>query len=219
MNIRLASSKAPAPLAAERGVVLFIALIVMVVMSLAAIALIRSVDTTSQVISNLAFRQASILPANHAIELAASAIFSDANFNQPPRIPDVTADYAQENYFATHNQGWDDKYGVPTPLQTPSGVKGLSRTMFPNKGAPDPTGNKVSYIIERMCNPNAPNIPKDNSASGTWCDMVAPKQSTGTTVNEKMTGILILQPFYRVTVRVDGPPNTNTVSYVQAFLK
>src|ERR1700758_5529421 len=53
---------------AQRGVVLFIALIVMVVMSLAAIALMRSVDTTTAVIGNIAFRQASILPGNFAIE-------------------------------------------------------------------------------------------------------------------------------------------------------
>ena len=62
----------PAPRDNQRGVVLFIALIVMVAMSLAAIALIRSVDTTTTVIGNLAFRQASILPANFAVEDAAA---------------------------------------------------------------------------------------------------------------------------------------------------
>ena len=40
----------------QHGVVLFIALIVMVALSLAAIALIRSVDTTNAVVGNLAFR-------------------------------------------------------------------------------------------------------------------------------------------------------------------
>jgi len=63
----------------QRGVVLFIALIVMVAMSLAAIALIRSVDTTNAIVGNLAFRLASILPANASIEQAASALFSDAD--------------------------------------------------------------------------------------------------------------------------------------------
>ncbi len=62
----------------QRGVVLFIALIVMVAMSLAAIALIRSVDTTNILIGNLAFRQASILPANLAVEQAAAALFTDS---------------------------------------------------------------------------------------------------------------------------------------------
>ena len=44
----------------QHGVVLFVALIAMVVMSLAGVALIRSVDTTGSVAGNLAFREASI---------------------------------------------------------------------------------------------------------------------------------------------------------------
>ena len=213
MNIRRSVSGISSSLAGQRGVVLFIALIVMVAMSLAAIALIRSVDTTAQIIGNLAFRQSSLLPANQAVELAASAIFTDANFGKGARIPDVTVNWGAENYYATHDQSWDDKYGVPTPLQTRTTAQALSKVFK------DPAENTVAYVIERMCNPDAPNIPADNSAAGTWCDMMPPKQSTGTTVNEKMTGILIPQPFYRVTVRVDGPPTTNTVSFVQAFLK
>src|SRR4030081_2225685 len=76
-----------APPARQHGVVLFVALIVMVALSLAAIALIRSVDTTTTVIGNLAFRQASILPANMAVEEAAAALFSDADIAHAIRIP------------------------------------------------------------------------------------------------------------------------------------
>ena len=75
----LSSPRVEALKSTQRGVVLFIALIVMVVMSLAAVALMRSVDTTTAVIGNLAFRQASILPANYAIEDAAAGLFDDAN--------------------------------------------------------------------------------------------------------------------------------------------
>ena len=76
----------------QHGVVLFIALIVMVALSLAAIALIRSVDTTTTVIGNLAFRQASILPANMAVEEAAAALFSDADVAHAIRIPNRDVD-------------------------------------------------------------------------------------------------------------------------------
>src|SRR5438105_13509143 len=83
LELVMSSLKPPllqaAPPARQRGVVLFIALIVMVALSLAAIALIRSVDTTTTVIGNLAFRQASILPANMAVEEAAAALFVDAD--------------------------------------------------------------------------------------------------------------------------------------------
>ena len=201
----------------QRGVVLFIALIVMVAMSLAAIALMRSVDTTSAVIGNLAFRQASILPVSYAIEDAAAGLFTDSILSGIPRIPDVRLDTPAENYYATHNQGWDDQYGVPQPLQTKVAALALARQLPP--GGQDGALNTYTYVTERMCNPNAPVIPADKSAAGTWCDMMPPKQSPGTTINDPMAAILAAQPFYRVTVRVDGPPGTNTVSFAQAMLR
>src|SRR6266700_826250 len=95
----------------QSGVVLFVALIVMVAMSLAAIALIRSVDTTNAIVGNLAFRLASILPANASIEQAASALFSDADIATVDHIPDKTIDLAAENYYAQRQAG-EDARGV-----------------------------------------------------------------------------------------------------------
>jgi hypothetical protein len=203
----------------QRGVVLFIALIVMVAMSLAAIALIRSVDTTQSVIGNLAFRQASILPANFAVEDAAAGLFKDANPLGVPRIGDIRTDLVAQNYYASHDPtaaGWDDQYGIPKPLQTQADVAAFVAAGATRKQG-DQAGNTIIYVIERMCNPNAPNIPADKSSASTWCDMMAPKQSPGTTINDPMTGVLSAQVFYRVTVRVDGP--SNSVSFVQAMLR
>src|SRR4249919_3292059 len=84
----------------QRGVVMFIALIVMVALSLAAIALVRSVDTSNAIVGNLSFRMASILPGNLGVEKAAAALFTDANITEVP-IPDHNADYAPGNYFAS----------------------------------------------------------------------------------------------------------------------
>jgi len=67
--------RAPALARRQQGVVMFVALIVMVAMALAALALIRSVDTTTAVVGNLGFRQASVLPANAAVEEAVAALF------------------------------------------------------------------------------------------------------------------------------------------------
>jgi len=226
MSARALSPRHPPALESnQRGVVLFIALIVMVAMSLAAVALMRSVDTTTAVIGNLAFRQASILPANYAIEDAATGLFTDANV--PPataRIADVTVDNTTQNYFATHDyskdypaSGGDDKYGVPKPLQTSTtlAAANLGRKQL------DGAGNTITYVIERMCNPNADpaGIPANKSATRAWCDTMPPKQPPGCTINESCPGLDFKQVFYRVTVRVDGPPGTNTVSFAQAMLR
>lgn len=209
-SVQTAQKTLRAPAARQRGVVLFIALIVMVAMSLAAIALIRSVDTTTQVIANLAFRQASILPANLAIEDATAALFADAG---GPRVADVTKVDSTWNYYSTHDQGWDDKYGVPQPLQTKTAAQALKRQLT------DSSGNTITYITERMCNPDvaAPGNDGTGKASEGWCDLGTPKGGGKHTINEAAAFDFPPQPFYRVTVRVDGPQNT--VSFLQAFLR
>ncbi len=207
---RFRARAAPSLPPRQRGVVLFIALIVMVVMSLAALGLIRSVNTTTTVLANLALRQAAILPANYAVEDASVGLFADAG---GPRIPDVRIDTPAQNYYAEHSQaaGWDDQYGVPQPLQTKANALALTRFFT------DAENNRITYITERMCTATAPVIPADNSAAGSWCDMMQPKQSPGTTVNQGAPLVLPQQVFYRVTVRVDGPQNT--VSFLQAMLR
>jgi Tfp pilus assembly protein PilX len=193
----------------QRGVVLFIALIVMVAMSLAAIALIRSVDTTNILIGNLAFRQASILPANIAIEQAAAALFADAAIGGVPAIADTTADLPAENYYAKW-QNSDDARGIPLQLQTKSAwtlPKQLDATDNTNASVAPTT---VRYVIERMCIDVGP-------AKAGICDMMPPKQNPGTTVHDDSVATLNPIPFYRVTVRVDGPQNT--ASFLQAMLR
>src|SRR6266542_4348892 len=54
----------------ERGIVLFIVLLIMVVLSMAGVALMRSVDTATGVAGNLALRQGTFPPVNWAVEIA-----------------------------------------------------------------------------------------------------------------------------------------------------
>jgi len=187
----------------QRGVVLFISLIVMVAMSLAAIALIRSVDTGGGVVGNLAFRQAAILPANLAVETAAAALFLDARGGPPPinRVNDMPA----ENYFSTLQPG-EDARGVPLELQSISNFS-QARVLV------DQAGNQMRYVIERMCLPAAAGQP---STIGV-CEMLTPRATTGTTANEGAAPAPERIPMFRVTVRVDGPKNTT--SFLQAMLR
>jgi len=225
-----------APAGRQRGVVLFIALIVMVAMSLAAVALIRSVDTSTQVIANLAFRQASVVLASWAIENSSSALFAQYG---GPRIGDITKDDVAENYYEVHNLSgahgcagnsadgihWDDQNGVPCPLQNQNNGAGLTAGW---PAATDASGNKVSYVIERMCNPDPtltnpqrpdgsdPTKPLDSTQLG-WCDVIAPKGGGCHEINGQCVFDFPPMAYYRVTVRVDGPKNT--VSFVQTMLR
>lgn len=67
----------------QRGVVLLIALILLVVMTLAGIGMMRSVDTGSVIAGNLAFKQATLNASDAGTNAAFNALIAVANSNNP----------------------------------------------------------------------------------------------------------------------------------------
>ncbi len=186
----------------ERGVVLFIALIAMVVLSLAGIGLMRSVDTGVGVFGNLAFRQASVAPVNHAIETAVDAIYKSK------LIANLYADDPANRYYATLQPG-EHPNGLPAIL-TGAYPPALYDGAFGHETDPT-TLLEVRSIIERVCiAPGAPTIAN--------CDLMPPKVSKAGTDNKFDPPPLPPIPHYRVTIRVDWP-NTNAVTYAQTLLR
>lgn len=194
----------PPRLAHQRGVVMFIALIVMVALSLAGVALVRSVDTTTAVVGNLAFRQAAMLPANLAVEEATAALFAKEARSGSALITDKTADMRAQNYYASIQPG--EKDGVPADLLTKNAASGLARMLY----AGNDTSFRVTYVIERTCRNPGPATPAQ-------CDMMPPKGGNASTSNEDNVGDVNRLLFYRLTVRVDGPKNTT--AFLQAMLR
>lgn len=188
----------------ERGLVLLLALIVMAAMSLASVALVRSVDTTTAVGGNLALRQAALLPATLAVEEANAALFDDAAKTGTAVIADKTADVPAQNYFASLQAGSDAR-GVPLKLQKKANFD-LPRVLY----ADADKYFEVRYVIERVCL-------AAGAATADNCDTIAPRQNFGATVGDTAPLVLPPIPFYRLTVRVDGP--RNTTAFLQAMLR
>jgi Tfp pilus assembly protein PilX len=193
----------------QRGVVVFVALLVMVALALAGIALIRSTDTTTTVSGNLALKQAATSAVDRGIERTIYALW------EASPVPDRTKHDATQNYYACVRGAAGGCLAsgsavpkIPDLLRSTSGCAGPGLTA--GLVANDDAGNKSCFVIERMClNPGA--------AVGANCNM-----STGSfgadpgTIH--YTGLV--RPgdaYYRVTVRVEGP--RNTVTYAQAMLR
>jgi hypothetical protein len=189
----------------ERGVVLFVALIAMVILSLAGIGLMRSVDTGQGVVGNLAFRQASIAPVNLAIERAVSDLFKTRV------IASTVVNDLAHRYYATLQPG-ETATGVPAVLAGPYPPSAYD-ALFGHDTDPT-TKLEVRAIIERVC--NAPAATQAEMIE--HCDLMPPKVSPAGTDNEPKRIPLPPIPHFRVTVRVDWP-NTNTVTFAQAFLR
>jgi type IV pilus assembly protein PilX len=191
----------------QRGVVLFIALIAMIVLSLAGVALIRAVDTTGSVAGNIAFRQASIPAVNMAIEEAVNALY---NSTLNPEKDDPAY-----RYYATLQAG-ELSNGVPATL---GGTYLAMKAAYPFAVKTYASTNaEVRSVIERICTPAAqPLLPLDNPGKIQYCDTLPPKVSVAKTSMKLKGPTLPPIPLYRVTVRVDLP-GTNAATFAQAML-
>jgi Tfp pilus assembly protein PilX len=179
-----------------------IALIVLVAMTLAGLALIRSMDTTNLIAGNMAFQQAATHSGDGGIETAIAWL--EANNSGTTLHQPITAQgYNAARQDPAANQSWDTFWTILLAA-SPSPVVTL---------AADASGNTVSYTIHRLCNSAG-----DPVAVGVDC---AVPQSSGTTAgSSKGSGVVALQynaqVYYRITARVAGP--RNTVSFIQAVV-
>lgn len=188
--------------AGQKGVVLMMALIVLVAMTLAGIALVRSVDTSNVIAGNLAFQQAATHAGDTGTEAAAAWLTANNSGST------LQGDIFAQGYAASFqpplaaSQSWDNYW---TTVLVPSGrVVAL---------APDAGGNTVSYTIQRLCNANG-----DPVSPATGCAVTTTAAVAGS--SSKTAGTVALlqasQIYYRVTTRIAGP--RNTVSYIQTIL-
>jgi Tfp pilus assembly protein PilX len=188
----------------QSGVVLIIALIVLVAMTLAALALIRSVDTNNLIAGNMAFQQAAAHSADAGIETAAAWLGSASD-------TDLESDHASSGYVsdgslssnspaADTHYSWDEYWS--------KSISGSGRVV---KLPQDQAGNTAYYVIDRLCT----TIGAKNKIN---C-VVSPSSrigegnSAGTGSSQFNAPITV---YYRITVRVEGP--RNTVSYVQSVV-
>ena len=185
------------PRAGQQGVVLFIALIALVVLTLAGIALVRSVDTSNVISGNLAFKQSALESSDIGVETA---------FNALPTIISTSLDQdIAGQYFATIQPV--DSNGVPTTINW-SNVP--CRDTAGNVVTCGSSGYSVQYVIDRMCNGPTP-VTNVQASCVTDVPLGGGSKKAGAVVFSSATAV-----YYRVTVRVTGP--RNTVSMVQAML-
>lgn len=197
-NMRIAFLKHSA--SQQRGAALFIVLIVLVAMILAAVALIRSVDTATVIAGNLAFKQSSTSSADIALDNASNWLFANSAALQN--------DNAANGYYATSTN-----LALTSDATWATGASALASGGGIASGI-DSSGNEIRYVIQRMCN-------STGAATTANCLFgAATTQSSSQIVKDATEAggatTLSASPMYRITVRVSGP--RNTVSFVQGFL-
>jgi Tfp pilus assembly protein PilX len=204
----------------QRGVVLFFALLALLAMSLAAVALVRSVDTNTLIAGNLAFKQSATAAGDSGVEQGINWMIAQningnvlTNFGHPLNHTDL-ATYPGYHSDSNLNLFDDATWAAPNifdPIQDAN------------------TGNTIRYLVQRMCrSPNAipDNVENNVKVPPTTSCVFLTTQTTlgdmgikgydetcgaGSTSCDSKSQV----PVYRITAKVEGPKGT--VSYVQAI--
>lgn len=198
----------------QRGISLMMVLICIAILSIAAIGLVRMVDTGAIAVGNVASKQSTTVIADDAAELAVQTLLALDVGNA--LLDDIPA----QGYYATSideldptgNSGRSNRAVVNwtgAPCQQPNTRCLAPRTI---------NGQNVQYLITRMCQTSG-----DPDAAGNSCARpLATANAASTKRGElkygehaRFTGNAP-GPFYRILVRVTGP--RNTVSFTETYI-
>lgn len=207
----------------QRGISLIVVLIGLVIITFAAIALLRSTDTSTLVAGNLTFKKAALASGDAGTEVAIAWL--DGNSAGTTLHTDVAA----SGYYATASTACD-LTGSRTPDDpaddvdwTGSDPGGNCQMAAPEIAAPEGVtpGYTVRYVINRMC--NAAGDPGLALAPGGGAMVCSRADATTDAASTQVGPTYTRRPFsggsqtyYRITTRITGP--RNTVRYVQAFV-
>ncbi len=210
----------------QTGIVLFFALLALAVMSLAAVALIRSVDTNALLSGNMVFRQSAGPASSVALEGIAENIAKNISLSNSVKH------FPQQGYYANCSQfdaqpnalicdgsrlttmDWSDANSRLVPNQTDGNDE--------IRDGVDRQGNEIRYVVERMCSFSEAEINAGNAAMDSARCLMA--SSAACKQNPDIENLPYLppcanpssSPLYRITLRISGPKKTLT--YMQSFI-
>jgi len=205
-------------IAAQRGVTLVFALVTMVALSLAAVALVRSVDTGTLVLGNLGFKQDTLQAADDA---SRSAIQWLSNNVADTRLQN---DWAAAAYYAT------DSNPSAHPLDVTGTSGNAAATLIDWSGSGNCNGHtpclrtaeitglpnsvRARYVILRLCNATG-----DASVAANNIHCARPlvnvtsesgERSSISYANAQRIGSTTIAQYFRILVRTQGGRDTAT---------
>jgi len=193
----------------QRGMALIVTLVMLVIMTLGAIAMIRSLDTTTLVAGNLSFRQSATYSGDVGVETA-------LNWLSTANVQTLTCG-ATGNAVSTCPAGYKSNGGnaVDQPAAGQTWEQFWAASLAANAVtlAEDASGNTVSYFIHRLCAGTA-------AMTGVGANCIETPSVASSGGYAKRAGATRFQAssqvYYRITVRIQG--KKNTVSFVQAII-
>lgn len=187
--------------ARQRGVVLFVALIVLIIMTLAGLALLRQMGVGTSIAGNVAFKESATSVADRGTEFARGWIATHA------------ATSAFDSFTDGYYSSWTGPWGTSVDPTTYTWTDTNSFLLIDDDAQ---TGNSARIIIQRLC--AVANLPSNDPGQSCSSSSAANQgQSQGGVSYGTGAQALQAAPYFRVTSRVTGV--RGTVSYTQVILQ
>ena len=186
----------------QGGIVMWVALVVLIIMSLAGLAMMRQMGTGISVAGNIGFKQNATSTADVGTETARAWYTTQSTAV-------LEQDDIPNGYYATWSGTWGTTVD-PTQFNWATGAA----TAAVGAGAADAAmGNTTQYIIQRLCRD-----PGSVQAAAQVCSDLEDDTTRSHGSFDYTSSPLppSFKPYFRVTTRVVGP--RNTVSYTQVIL-
>jgi Tfp pilus assembly protein PilX len=196
----------------QRGSSLLLTLLVLIAMLISVVALMKSTSTASMVSGNLAFRDASMHAADFGLAAAIRAVnpcgslvsTTSAPCGKAPDVNFVIDNMQPVSYF--FNKG---NWNLITAHQVDMGLAGANPTY------------EVKYIVDRLSSGTF-NMQSSAEVKQHSLGVLASDTSPSNDYSEiGVSNTLLSVPavFYRITVRVTGPSNTEYMSQTSLTVK
>lgn len=200
------------------GAGLVVALVMLIVMSLSALALVRTVSTSILVAGNFAFRQAAVMAAEAGSEAAIAWLTPQA------AMTDLYTDQPTLGYYASLPDGLDISgngsanahIAIDWDTDNCRFRAGLTCVPAAPEVTSDDAGQTIQYVVHRLC--RSAGSPQDSANSclmyqeGSQPNPKKGQFSYGASSRFKKDSDV----YYRITTRVRGPRNTTV--FVQTLV-
>jgi type IV pilus assembly protein PilX len=177
--------------ASQRGMVLIVVLVVLMLTFLAGIGVIRAADTGNVIAGNFSFQQAAVQASDRAITDALSVIANRAaggNGNN---------DVANQ-YLAVRSTPVN-ALGIPTAINWANVACGDEKGVLVANCATDNGNYRVQYVVERMC-----------ASAPTFANIADIRAKCEYEASDAAMSASSIGVRYRILIRVRGPRGTES---------
>ena len=181
----------------QRGVVMLVTLLALVIMLVGAVALVRSFNSSLFMAGNLAFKRDLVNQAESAAAVVRGRLATGGRLGTlAARSRSSTARNYRASMLATNDQG------IPLALLNSTNFAAVATTA--NDIAVASQGVTVRYVLDRLCNA----VGSEITLTSANCTVGPTPDARGGSASDLNVATLRPQVLYRLSIRVDGPRNT-----------